>query len=89
MSSQADIMVFDQEKELQNLQKTRLKTIQTQENKNAARLKREREIKELSDINYIPKCKNVKIKPSKKQKRVLDDWFASYRKMEPCITFYK
>ena len=80
MSSLADITVSDQKKGLQNLQETRLKTIQTQENKNAARFKREREIKELNDINYIPKSKNVKIKPSKKQKRIIDDWFASYRK---------
>ena len=58
----------------------RLKTIQTQENKNAVRFKRDRVIKELNDINYIPKCKNVKIKPSKKQKRIIDDWLASYRK---------
>ena len=80
MSSQADITVYDQKTELQNLQKTRLKTIQTQENKVAARLKKEKIIKELGNNGYIPKCKNVKIKPTKQQKRILDDWFASYRK---------
>jgi len=63
----------------------RQKTLQSQENKTHARLKKKNPERVKTIIappgnNYIPSNLTVKLKPTQRQKRTINDWFASYRK---------